>query len=125
MQNFILTRVAIDSLIDGTKLSIQNKSISESMAQIEQARELIQKLKQMSTSDQTAIVARRESTIEDLAIIAADKLKKVPLKKARHEGDVSAAVGNLLGEVQGLRGQEPLVSGLAIVTIIAWSNNNH
>ena len=52
MQNFVRTRVAIDSLIDGTKLSIQNKSISESMEQIEQARELIQKLKQMSTSDQ-------------------------------------------------------------------------
>jgi len=86
MQNFILTRVAIDSLIDGTKLSIQNKSISESMAQIEQARELIQKLKQMSTSDQTAIVARRESTIEDLAIITAGKLKKVPRKKANTKG---------------------------------------
>ncbi len=28
---------------------------------------MIQKLKQMSTSDQAAIVARRESTIEDLA----------------------------------------------------------
>ena len=82
MQNFVRTRVAIDSLIDGTKLSIQNKSISESMEQIEQARELIQKLKQMSTSDQTAIVARRESTIEDLAIITAGKLKKVPRKKA-------------------------------------------
>lgn len=82
MQNFVRTRVAIDSLIDGTKLSIQNKSISESMEQIEKARELIQKLKQMSTSDQTAIVARRESTIEDLAIITAGKLKKVPRKKA-------------------------------------------
>jgi NAD-dependent DNA ligase len=93
MQNFILTRVAIDSLIDGTKLSIQNKSISESMAQIEQARELIQKLKQMSTSDQTAIVARRESTIEDLAIITAGKLKKVPRKKANTKGTLVQPLG--------------------------------
>ena len=79
MQNFVRTRVAIDSLIDGTKLSIQNKSIPESMEQIEQARELIQKLKQMSTSDQTAIVVKRESTIEGLAIVAG-KLKKEPRK---------------------------------------------
>jgi hypothetical protein len=82
MQNFVRTRVAIDSLIDETKLSIQRKSLSGSMAQIEQARELIQKLKQMSTSDQTAIVAKRESTIEGLAVIIAGKLKKEPLKKA-------------------------------------------
>jgi hypothetical protein len=82
MQNFLRTRVAIDSLIDGTKLSIQNKSMSASMGQIEQARELIQKLKQMSTSEQTGIVAKRESTIEGLAIVAG-KLKKVPTKKGR------------------------------------------
>jgi NAD-dependent DNA ligase len=93
MQNFIRTRVAIDSLIDGTKVSIQNKSISESMEQIERMRELIQKLKQMSTSDQTAIVARRESTIEDLAIIAAGKLKKVPRKKASTKGILVQPVG--------------------------------
>jgi hypothetical protein len=93
MQNFIRTRVAIDSLIDGTKLSIQNKSISESMEQIERMRELIQQLKQMSTSDQTAIVARRESTIEDLAIIAANKLKKAPRKKANTKGILVQPVG--------------------------------
>jgi hypothetical protein len=86
MQAFIRTRVAIDSLINGTKLSIQNKAISESMAQIEQARELIQQLTQMSTSDQAAIVARRESTIEDLAVITAGKLKKEPRKKANTKG---------------------------------------
>jgi hypothetical protein len=67
-------------------LSIQNKSMSESMEQIEQARELIQKLKQMSTNDQAAIVARRESTIEDLAIITAGKLKKGPRKKVCTKG---------------------------------------
>jgi hypothetical protein len=81
MQNFLRTRVAIDSLIDGTKLSIQNKSLSGSMAQVEQARELVQKLRQMATSEQTAIVAKRESTIEGLAIVAG-KLKKEPRKKA-------------------------------------------
>ena len=63
------------------------------MAQIEQARELIQKLKQMSTSDQTAIVARRESTIEDLAIITAGKLKKVPRKKANTKGTLVQPLG--------------------------------
>jgi hypothetical protein len=93
MQDFIRTRVAIDSLINGTKLSIQNKAISESMAQIEQARELIQKLKQMSTSDQTDIVARRESTIEDLAIISAAKLKKEPRKKAGTKGTLVQPLG--------------------------------
>ena len=92
MQNFIRTRIAIDSLIDGTKLSIQNKSISESMGQIEQARELIQKLKQMSTSDQTAIVARRESTIEALAINAG-KLKKIPCKKPSTKGTLVQPLG--------------------------------
>ena len=81
MHYFLKTRVAIDSLIDETKLSIQKKSMSASMAQIEQARDLIRKLKQMSTRDQTAIVAKRESTIEGLAIIAG-KLKKEPGKKA-------------------------------------------
>ncbi len=93
MQNFLRTRVAIDSLIDGTKLSILNKSLSESMGQIEQARELIQKLKLMSTSDQAAIVARRESTIEDLAIITAAKLKKVPSKKGRTKGALVLPLG--------------------------------
>jgi hypothetical protein len=93
MQNFLQTRDAIDSLIDGTKLSIQNKSMSESMGQIEQARELIQKLKQMSTSNQAAIVARRESTIEDLAIITADKLKKELSKKGRTKGTLVLPLG--------------------------------
>jgi hypothetical protein len=93
MQNFLRTRDAIDSLIDGTKLSIQNKSMSESMGQIEQARELIQKLKQMSTSDQAAIVARRESTIEDLAIITDGKLKKGPSKKGRTKGTLVLPLG--------------------------------
>ncbi len=67
--------------------------MSESMEQIQQARELIQKLKQISTSDQAAIVARRESTIEDLAIITAGKLKKVPSKKGRTKGPVVLQLG--------------------------------
>ncbi len=91
MQDFLQTRVAIDSLIDGTKLSIQNKSMSESMEQIEQARVLIQKLNQMSTSNQTAIVARRVSTIEELAIITANKLKKIPIKKGRAKGTLGTS----------------------------------
>jgi hypothetical protein len=80
MQEFLQTRVAIDTLIDETKISIQKKSLSESMVRIEQARGLIQKLKQISTSEQTAIVAKRESTIESLAINAG-KIKRGPVRK--------------------------------------------
>jgi len=80
MQNFLRIRVAIDSLIDGTKVSIQEKSVADSMEQIERARELIQKLHELSTSDQEAIVAKRRSTIEALAVNVG-KLKNVPRKK--------------------------------------------
>jgi hypothetical protein len=92
MQDFLRIRVAIDSLIDGTKLSIQQKSISDSMEQIEKARELIQKLKQMSTSDQTAIVAKRESTVEALAVNAG-KIKKGPTKKGKTKGKSERPLG--------------------------------
>jgi hypothetical protein len=92
MQDFLRTRVAIDSLIDETKLSIQKKFFSESMEQIEQARGLIQKLKQMSTSEQTAIVAKRESTIESLAINAG-KLKKPSGKKGITKGTLVQPLG--------------------------------
>jgi hypothetical protein len=80
MQDFLRIRVAIDSLIEGTKLSIQQKSVSDSLKQLEQARELVQKLKQMSTGEQAGIVAKRETTIEALAVNAG-KLKNVPSKK--------------------------------------------
>ena len=50
------------------------------MGQIEQARALVQKLQQISTSDQDAIVAKRISTIEALAVNAG-KLKMGPIKK--------------------------------------------
>jgi hypothetical protein len=85
MRDFLRIRVAIDSLIDGTKLSIQQKSLTDSMGQIEQARVLVQKLQQMSTSDQDAIVAKRRSTIEALAVNAA-KLKDGPRKKGNTKG---------------------------------------
>jgi hypothetical protein len=80
MQEFTRVRVAIDSLIDGIKESIKRKSLSESMEQLEQARGLIQELKQMSTTDQAAIVAKRETTIASLTDIAG-KLKKPAIKK--------------------------------------------
>ena len=80
MQEFVRVRVAIDSLIEGAKLSIQNKSISESMGQLDQARGLIQELRQRSTIEQAAIVAKRESTIASLTINAG-KIKKLPVKK--------------------------------------------
>jgi hypothetical protein len=80
MQEFRRVRVAIDSLIDETKESIKRKSLSESMEQLEQARGLIQVLKQMSTTDQAAIVAKRESTVASLTDIAG-KLKKPAIKK--------------------------------------------
>jgi hypothetical protein len=80
MQEFTRVRVAIDSLIDGIKESIKSKSLSGSMEQLEKARGLIQELRQMSTTDQAAIVAKRESTIADLTDIAG-KLKKPVIKK--------------------------------------------
>jgi hypothetical protein len=85
MQNFLRIRVAIDSLIDETKLSIQQKSVADSMEQIERARELVQKLQQLSTSDQEAIVAKRKATIEALAENAG-KLKAPPRKKGDLKG---------------------------------------
>jgi hypothetical protein len=85
MQNFLRIRVAIDSLIDETKLSIQQKSVADSMGQIERARELVQKLQEMSTSDQDAIVAKRKLTIEALAANAG-KLKTGPRKKGDIKG---------------------------------------
>ena len=85
MRDFVRIRVAIDSLIDGTKLSIQQKSLADSMGQIEQARVLVQELQQMSTSDQDAIVAKRKSTIEALAVNAG-KLKAGPRKKGNTKG---------------------------------------
>jgi hypothetical protein len=85
MRDFVRIRVAIDSLIDGTKLSIQLKSVADSMGQIEQARVLVQMLQQMSTTDQDAIVAKRISTIEALAVNAG-KLKGGPRKKGNTKG---------------------------------------
>jgi len=80
MQEFTRVRAAIDSLIDGTKESIKRKSLSESMKQLEQARGLIQELKQMSTTDQAAIVAKRETTVAGLTEIAG-KIKTPAIKK--------------------------------------------
>ena len=80
MHEFTRVRGAIDSLIDGIKESIKGKSRSESMEQLEQARGLIQELRQMATADQAAFVAKREATIADLTEIAG-KLKKPAIKK--------------------------------------------
>lgn len=80
MQEFLRVRVAIDSLIDGTKLSIQNKSLSESMEQLERAQALIVELKQLATADQAAFVVKRETTIASLTDIAGN-LKKPAVKK--------------------------------------------
>ena len=80
MQEFTRVRGSIDSLIDGIKDSIKSKLRAESMEQLEQARGLIQELKQMSTTEQAAIVAKRESTIASLTDIAGN-LKQPPVKK--------------------------------------------
>jgi hypothetical protein len=80
MQKFLRVRVAIDSLIDETKESIKMKSVAESMEKLEQARGLIQELKQMSTTEQAAIVSKREMTIAGLTDIAGN-LKKPAVKK--------------------------------------------
>ena len=82
MQEFRRVRVAIDSLIDEAKESIQKKSLFECMEQLEQARGLIQELRQMSTTDQAAIVAKRETTIASLTDIAVN-LKKPAIKKRK------------------------------------------
>ena len=82
MEEFRRVRGAIDSLIDGIKESIKNKSFADSMEQLEQARGLIQELKQISTADQAFIVAKRETTIADLTDIAGN-LKKPVVKKKR------------------------------------------
>ena len=80
MQEFIRVRGAIDSLIDETKESIKRKALSESLEKLEQARVLIEELKQMSTTDQAAIVAKRETTIVGLTNIAG-KIKTPAIKK--------------------------------------------
>lgn len=92
MQEFRRVRVAIDSLIDEAKESIQKKSLSGSMEQLEQARGLIRELKQMSTTDQADIVAKRETTLASLTEIAGN-LKKPAIKKRRtKETLVQAAI---------------------------------
>jgi hypothetical protein len=91
MQEFTRVRVAIDSLIDGIKESIKKKSLSESMEQLEQARGLIQELRQMSTTDQAAIVAKRESTVASLADIAGNLKKPAVKKRSTKETAVQAA----------------------------------
>jgi hypothetical protein len=80
MQEFRRVRVAIDSLIDEIKEKIKMKCPSESAERLEQARGLIQVLKQMSTTDQADIVAKRETTIASLTDIAGN-LKKPAIKK--------------------------------------------
>ena len=80
MQEFRRVRVAIDALIDETKESIKRKSLSESMEQLEQARGLVQVLRQISTTDQADIVAKRETTIASLTDIAGN-LKKPAIRK--------------------------------------------
>ena len=91
MQEFRRVRVAIDALIDETKESIKRKSLSESMERLEQARELIQVLKQMSTTDQADIVAKRETTIASLTDIAGNLKKPVIKKRITKEALVQAA----------------------------------
>jgi len=91
MQEFTRVRAAIDSLIDGIKESIKRKSRSESMEQLEQARGLVQELQQMSTTDQAAIVAKRETTIASLTDIAGNLKKPVIKKRSMEETVVQAA----------------------------------
>ena len=91
MQEFRRVRVAIDSLIDETKESIKRKSLSESLEQLEQARGLIQVLKQLSTTDQADIVAKRETTIESLTDIASNLKKPAIKKRSTKETLVQAA----------------------------------
>jgi hypothetical protein len=61
------------------------------MEQLEKARGLVQELKQMSTTDQAAIVAKRETTIASLAEIAGNLKKPAIKKKSAKEAIVQAA----------------------------------
>jgi hypothetical protein len=85
MQEFRRVRVAIDSLIDEIKEKIKTKCLSESTEQLEQARGLIQELKQMSTADQADIVAKRETTIASLTDIIGNLKKPAIKKKSKKE----------------------------------------
>lgn len=90
MQEFRRVRVAVDSLIDEAKESIKKKSLSECMEQLERARGLIRELQRLSTTDQAAIVAKRETTVAGLAEIAG-KLKKPVIKKRRTKDTLEKA----------------------------------
>jgi len=83
MEEFLRIRVAIDSLIDGAKVSIQNKSLAECMEQLERARGLVRQLKERSTIEQAGIVAKRETTIEGLAVNAGKIKPKAVRKKSK------------------------------------------
>ena len=91
MHEFLRVRVAIDSLIDGIKESIKSKSLSGAMEQLEQARGLLQELKLMSTDDQAAFVAKRETTIASLKDIAGKIKAPAIRKKSTKETLVQAA----------------------------------
>jgi len=91
MQEFRRVRGAIDSLIDEIKESIKNKIYSESMERLEQARGLTEELKQLSTADQAAIVAKRETTIASLTDIAGNLKKPVIKKRSTKAALVQAA----------------------------------
>jgi hypothetical protein len=91
MQEFRRVRVAIDSLIDNIKESIKMKCLSGSTEQLEQARGLIQVLRQMSTTDQADIVAKRETTIASLTDIAGNLKKPAIKKRSTKETLVQAA----------------------------------
>ena len=91
MQEFTRVRGAIDSLIDGIKDSIKAKSRAEAMEQLEKAAGLIQELRQMSTAEQAAIVAKRESTVASLTEIAGNLKKPAVKKRSTKETPVQAA----------------------------------
>jgi hypothetical protein len=91
MQEFRRVRVSIDSLIDEIKEKIKMKCLSESAEQLERARGLIQVLKQMSTTDQADIVAKRETTIASLTEIAGNLKKPAIKKKSKKETLAQAA----------------------------------
>lgn len=92
MQKFLRVRVAIDSLINETKESIKMKSLSESMEKLEQARGLIQELKQLSTSEQAAIVFKREITIAGLTDIAGSLKPAVKKKSMKETSELAATL---------------------------------
>lgn len=81
MQEFIQLRQAIDTLIEDAKACLQKKSNSDALERIEHALLLLPKLKEIATSEQLEIVAKRASILDALMNPAIYKVVDTNQKK--------------------------------------------